>query len=703
MLRTRIRVYAVLNMHSDVGSAVVIAGDFNTHLGTLAGPRGTGSPNQRGLLVKEFVDRNNLFISSHAQVSSGPSFTYHSDDRFSTVDYVIINRTASDLLDSCGGLFDHPLNVSDHLPLFIALQVHYSKAPSSATMPKINWEKAISTGSTDIFAKSISNFVLPFLSSSCDDATQLEQEISIACEATCKIATTVLPHFTDHKKSTREFYSDHQLKQLCKESKSSWKEWRNAGRPLSGNILEKKNLDKKKVRARINLLSARKERLQSEQIDQNFRKKAKRRFRSPGKGTPQGTRLSVDGSITTNHQDILDAWATHFESLGTSKIMESASLQQLQSTICSYRAASQQTEDFIMDVPVTIEEIDTAISKLQRGKACGQDGILPEHIIYGGANYRMWLLKVFNAIIDLEVVPPSLLRAIIVPIYKGRDPLSMDNYRGISLTSVIGKPFERILLQRITPVLKESGIPHYTQTAYQAGISCSDPSAVVQEAVKKYIEDGATAYQCFYDLEKAFDSIEYSVLLDHLYKSGVNGKTWRLIRSFYNNPCGQVRIGSQLSRAITLQRGVRQGSVLSPMLFLLVMDSLLKDLANEMAGISIEGIYAGSLCHADDLRSVTSNLLSLEKQAEIVKSFTERNFLTLNESKLEILVMSSSCSTNAYKVLVGNTDITSTCKAKCLGVVWTPDLSPKATTSTRLGELSLQWVPTVSTTENKTL
>ena len=295
--------------------------------------------------------------------------------------------------------------------------------------------------------------------------------------------------------------------------------------------------------------------------------------------------------------------------------MESASLQQLQSTICSYRAASQQNEDFIMDVPVTIEEIDTSISKLQRGKACVQDGILPEHIIYGGSNYRLWLLKVFNAINDLEVIPPSLLRAIIVPIYKGkgRDPLSMDNYRGISLTSVVGKLFERILLQRITPVLKESGIPHFTQTAYQAGISCSDPTAVVQEAVKKYIEDGSTAYQCFYNLEKAFDSIEYSVLLDHLYKSGVNGKTWRLIRSFYNNPCGQVRIGSQLSRAITLQRGVRQGSVLSPMLFLMVIDSLLKDLANEMAGISIEGIYAGSLCHADDLMAFNALSHSYQK------------------------------------------------------------------------------------------
>ena len=98
------------------------------------------------------------------------------------------------------------------------------------------------------------------------------------------------------------------------------------------------------------------------------------------------------------------------------------------------------------------------------------------------------------------------------------------------------------------------------------------------------------------------------------------------------------RSGSAVSyQELSLQRGVRQGSVLSPMLFLMVMDSLLKDLAIEMAGISIEGMYAGSLCHADDLRSVTSNLQSLEKQAEIVKSFTERNSLTLNESKLEIL------------------------------------------------------------------
>ena len=128
----------------------------------------------------------------------------------------------------------------------------------------------------------------------------------------------------------------------------------------------------------------------------------------------------------------------------------------------------------------------------------------------------------------------------------------------------------------------------------------------------------------FYDLEKAFDSVEYCVLL----RSGINGKAWRLIRSFYHNLHGQVRIDGQLSKSLSLQRGVRQGSVLSPMLFLLVMDALLTELVDANAGLSVNGIYTGSLGHADDLRSITPNLVSLQKQAEIVKAFTERRTLS---------------------------------------------------------------------------
>ena len=78
------------------------------------------------------------------------------------------------------------------------------------------------------------------------------------------------------------------------------------------------------------------------------------------------------------------------------------------------------------------------------------------------------------------------------------------------------------------PILEEKGIPHRTQTAYQAGVSCCDATKAVQETIKSYIDSGSTIFQCFYDLEKALDSIEHNVLLNHLDKAGIK---WESLES----------------------------------------------------------------------------------------------------------------------------------------------------------------------------
>ena len=167
------------------------------------------------------------------------------------------------------------------------------------------------------------------------------------------------------------------------------------------------------------------------------------------------------------------------------------------------------------------EEIEGIIKHLKKGKACGPDNILPEHVIYGGDFLNLWLKKVFNEITRLERIPPSLKETVIVPVYngKGRDPLLAKNYRGISLSSVTGKIFEHIILLRMIPILEEKGIPHRTQTAYQAGVSCCDATKAVQETIRSYIDSGSTNFQCFYDLEKAFDSIEHNVQSRHQWES----------------------------------------------------------------------------------------------------------------------------------------------------------------------------------------
>ena len=159
----------------------------------------------------------------------------------------------------------------------------------------------------------------------------------------------------------------------------------------------------------------------------------------------------------------------------------------------------------------------------------------PEHIFYGGEALKLWLKKLFNRIIALEEIPTCLNEGLIIPVYKGngKDPLLPDSYRGITLSSVITKLFEIVLLQRLTPLLEEVGFPDFSQTAYQKGISCSDAIFATQEALLTHARDNGKPFLCFYDVEKAFDSVELPILLKELWAIGINGKLWRIVKNWY--------------------------------------------------------------------------------------------------------------------------------------------------------------------------
>ena len=132
--------------------------------------------------------------------------------------------------------------------------------------------------------------------------------------------------------------------------------------------------------------------------------------------------------------------------------------------------------------------------------------------------------------------------------------------------------------------------------------------------MSKHLQKNEKMYMCFYDLQKAFDSVEYPVLFKQLFEAGVNGKSWRLLHNWYNQPRSMVRINGQLTPPITLERGVLQGSVLTPVLFLLVMDPLLRSLEKNHLGPFIADMYAGAFAHADDICTVTSSVITLQHQ-----------------------------------------------------------------------------------------
>ena len=121
---------------ADSNSAIIIAGVFNAHLGTLAGPRGNGTPNSRGVHLKRLIDRNSLFVASHSQLSLGPNYTYHSSSHFT----IIITNWLTSEFTIC---IDHSFNVSDHLALTLTLSLHPSSIFTEVPPLRTDWCKAI--------------------------------------------------------------------------------------------------------------------------------------------------------------------------------------------------------------------------------------------------------------------------------------------------------------------------------------------------------------------------------------------------------------------------------------------------------------------------------------------------------------------------------------------------------------------------------
>ena len=351
-------------------------------------------------------------------------------------------RPCCGLLASCKGLPDHPLNVSDHVPLAISLNATASETTTQSVPTKrVHWERAVSTDAIVNFTKGIEECARLYVNSHPDDITALEREIESVSEQVISIAHSTLPLRSRDKGQPRNYYNDEQLRQLCNRSKASWFEWENAGRPVDGPISEKKNADKRNVRMKLSQLRAQKDRSYTESIDRMF-KKDRKRFQVP-KSSPSGTRLVVEGNIVASPTEVSAAWASHFKQLGSSRISDSPALQELQSKLASYQSCSLGNEDYIFDTEIEIEEMESAIAKLKQGKSAGPDGIIPEHAIHSVPIFKLWLKKFFNCIVSLEEIPPCLSSAIVVPIYKGkgRNPLLTSNYRGISLTSVIGKVY----------------------------------------------------------------------------------------------------------------------------------------------------------------------------------------------------------------------------------------------------------------------
>ena len=193
------------------------------------------------------------------------------------------------------------------------------------------------------------------------------------------------------------------------------------------------------------------------------------------------------------------------------------------------------------------------------------------------------------AIICNGKVPSDWEQSFIVCLYKGKgDALERGNYRGLKLTEQVMKVLERIVDGLIRQLVSIDD----SQFGFVPARGTTDAIFVVRQLQEKYLAANKRLYMAFIDLEKAFDRVPRKVIWWALRKLGVEDWIVGLMQGMYANGQSSVHIGEGYSEEFEVKVGVLQGSVLSSLLFIIVLEALSREFRS---GVPWEDLYAMTL------------------------------------------------------------------------------------------------------------
>ena len=293
----------------------------------------------------------------------------------------------------------------------------------------------------------------------------------------------------------------------------------------------------------------------------------------------------------------------------------------------------------VQDCVFSDAEILEAVLSLKAGKACSLDGITNEHVLYADVSVSRALKILFDACLIHGVVPTAFGCGVIVPLIKDKsgDWSDINNYRGITLSPIISKLFERCLVNRFEDHLLSDDL----QFGFKKKNSTSHAIFVVKETINYFVGHGSTILGSALDASKAFDKVSHYGLYIKLMQRNVPWCFTRLVIFWYSLLKACVRWNQTLSVWIEVKLGVRQGGVLSPILFTVYVDDLILELKTSGYGCEINGCYCGCVFYADDILLMAASLAHLEKMLQICIHFADEWGMQFNANKSNAFVVGS--------------------------------------------------------------
>lgn len=627
-------------------------------IGDLNGSFNRACKSQRDKLLSKFCVEMHLHPIGDLDT---PSYHHTNGVSTSRIDHILTGDRYKSLITSVSVNERHHLNVSTHDPLIIEANIKpYAPATGNAksttcknVLTKIPWNKADTNqykveteGKLLAYAEVIDTETIPV-------DVQIERLMQIMYQSSLECIEA-----RNNRKQPRKKTWDPRLKPYVKENMDAFAKWKASGQtkdPLNAVFIAMKR-SKKQLRSVQRQIEAEKRKelhlqiMEADSRDKDLFYKIVNKQRASRAANSQY--ILFDGQMVEGPA-LLEKWQQYFKNLATPKNdprydknhQKSVELQNL------LRENVLLTNRSVVDthtLEVSEEEVGSIIASLKKGKAQDSNGISAEHIMFASPLIIIHITNIINLIIRQQEIPDILKDGVITPIFKKKkSPLCPDNYRRITVTPIIGKILEKVIVKPTKQILRER--LNTLQRGFCDNSSSINAALMVSEAIAEAQDNRQPLYTALLDASKAFDVVWHEGMLARIAELNIDGPLWLLYRSMYEKMYSSVKWGGKISNSFYDLQGVRQGGIPSTELFKGRGDHLLCALENSGLGYKVGPIDLSAPTCADDMVLITDNLIALQEMLTIAELDAERERFDYSTTKTAVVTFNSTLKCSALE------------------------------------------------------
>ena len=342
----------------------------------------------------------------------------------------------------------------------------------------------------------------------------------------------------------------------------------------------------------------------------------------------------------------------------------------------------QPTVNSIYLSEVTPEEIIKILQSLKNG-AAGYDGLSSSLLKMVGSLIVNPLAYICNLSLKQGVFPTELKIANVLPLYKSDDPFCFNNYRPVSLLCVLSKVFEKVMYNRLLDFLEDQKFFVNEQFGFRKLHSSYMALMILIDKLIESLDRGEYVIGIFLDFSKAFDTVDHKILLQKLYHYGIRGPAYDWFYSYLTDRKQYVTYNGMSSNTKNVMRGVPQGSILGPLLFLVYINDLCS--VCEYATPILFADDTNLFCSGKDLQTIQ---MEINTALTKISTWLKVNKLSLNIKKTHYMVFTRKKFRHQLDIRIDGHLIDEVHKTKFLGVYIDNKLNWKDHVSYLIGKIS---------------